>query len=163
MDTPDDHDIKVRQRENDCIFDINISEDGDFERENSFDTNILMSLFVDGRADGSEISEPIDRRGFWGDVILFKNEPNISSGGKLWLVRGRRTEDTLNKAIDVVQKSLNWLVLKKYAQQVTVNGDFSINGIILNVIIRVSDNVVRVFNFKLWENGIVETIERLAG
>jgi len=168
MSVADEYDIRIRQTDKGdprgaCIFDINIDSDGDFERDDTFNTPILLSLFVDGRADGSEISDPINRRGFWGDVILFKNEPNIGSGGKLWLISGRRTENTLNQAIDAVQKSLNWLLINKFAKQANVEGSFTTNGIILDVIISVDDNVVEIFNFKLWENGIVEQIERLAG
>ena len=128
---------------------------------NNHDTNIIMSLFVDGRAADSEVPSSLRRRGFWGDIILFANEPEISSGSKLWLVYGRLTDKQLNKGIDAVKKGLEWLVLKDYALQIDVDGNFIVNGINLNVNITVEDNFIKKFNFKLWENGIVSAEETL--
>ncbi len=159
MGAEETHDVKLRQ-DDDLAFDIHIAEDGDFELEDSFDTSIIHSLFVDGRANQSDIGEPIERRGFWGDLIIFENEPTIQSGSKLWLVRGRRTEVNLNNAIDFCQKGLNWLIEKDFAKQINVTGEFSTNGIILDVTITVIDNSILKFNFRLWENGVVEVLRR---
>jgi len=154
------HDIKLRQDEEDGIYDIHITDDGDFETDDSFDINIIMSLFVDSRADSSEIVEPLRRRGFWGDLVLFSQE-NLKSGSKLWLVSGRNTKEQLNKAIDYTRKSLQWLINEKYVKNINVDGQQTINGIIINIEFIVEDNNISEFNFKLWENGIVETIETL--
>lgn len=159
MTTDYTHDIKLTQ-DDDGIYDIHFV-DGDFEVDDTFDINIQMSLFVDGRADSSEISEPLMRRGFLGDLILFAQEDNIASGSKLWLVYGRNTEEQLNRAIDYTQKSLQWLVDKGYAINIIVNGTRLINGIKVNVQFIVEDNSISEFNFKLWENGVVEVIESL--
>lgn len=159
MATEFDHDIKLTQDDN-GIWDINIV-DGDFEVDNTFDINIIMSLFVDARADQSELPEPLRRRGFWGDLILYKNEDNITLGSKLWLISGRNTEDSLNRAIDFSRKSLQWLIDKNYVTTINVDGSRSINGIILNINFIVQDNSISEFNFKLWENGVVEVLTAL--
>jgi len=153
------HDIKLRQND-DSVFDINIV-DGDLEVDDTFDINIIMSLFVDGRADSSEIPEAIRRRGFWGDLILFANESNIESGSKLWLVNGRNTDDMLNRAIDYSRKSLQWFIDKGYVQDVEVTGNNTATGIQLDINFIIEDNSIEEFNFKLWENGVVQVIEGL--
>lgn len=160
MSTDYTHDIKLTQDEEDDVFDIHFV-DGDFEVDDTFDINIIMSLFVDARADESEIPEPLRRRGFWGDLILYAQEDNISLGSKLWLVYGRNTEEQLNRAIDYSRKGLDWFVQKNYAKSIEVDGRRVINAIILDVRFIIEDNSISEFNFKLWENGVVETIESL--
>ena len=153
------HDIKLEQ-DDDGIYDIHITEDGDFEADDSFDINIIMSLFVDARADASEIAEPLQRRGFWGDLILFAQE-DLVSGSKLWLVYGRNTEKQLNNAIDYTKKALQWLIIENHVRNINVTGSITMNGIIVNVEFIVEDNSVSEFSFKLWENGQVEVVESL--
>ena len=153
------HDIKLRQ-DDDKMFDIHFV-DGDFEVDDTFDINIIMSLFVDSRADISEVSEPLRRRGFWGDVILFSDEPNYKSGSKLWLINGRNTKEILNRAIDYTKKSLNWFIDKNYAKTINVIGAQTINGIIIDINFIIEDNSISKFNFKLWENGVVQTVQSL--
>jgi phage gp46-like protein len=159
METIYFHDIKLKQDENN-IFDINFI-DGDFEVDDTFDINIIMSLFVDSRADESEVGEPLRRRGFWGDIILYPQDDNITLGSKLWLIYGRNTEEQFNRAVDYSKKSLDWLIAKNYLKTINISGDRTITGIIININFIVEDNSISEFNFKLWENGIVEVIESL--
>lgn len=155
------HDIKIRRNEDSGMWDINFGEDGDFELEDTFDTSLLISLFVDARAEESEVPNPLERRGFWGDVVLFKNDPDIESGSKIWLARGRRTEAVRNKIIDYSQKALQWLITRSYAKEVRVDADFTTNGITLNITIYITDNAVKKFTLALWENGFVNEVTPL--
>ena len=152
----DFHDIRLRQEKK--IFDIHFDENGDFELDNSFDINLIMSLFVDARADASEVPEPQNRRGFWGDLILFENDNDIFSGSKLWLVHGRRTNDVRNFAIDAVRSSLDWIITRNHATNIDVTADFVANGIRVNVTILVNRNQVETLSIKLWENGNVPEV-----
>ena len=154
------HDIKLRQ-DDDNIFDIHITPDGDFEVDDTFDINIIMSLFVDALADESEVSEPLRRRGFVGDLLLFENEPDEFSGSKLWLVNGRNTTKQLNNTIDFSRDGLAWFVKDNLVKNIDITGDLHLNGINLDINFIVEDNAVKEYNIKLWQNGVVETIERL--
>lgn len=160
MTTDFNHDIKLRQDEDDKIYDIHIV-DGDLETDDTFDINIIMSLFVDARADESEVPEPLRRRGFWGDLILYPDQDDITLGSKLWLVYGRNTEEQLNRAIDYCRKSLQWFINKNYVKTIEVDGGRTIDGIKININFIVEDNSISDFNFSLWENGVVETVQSL--
>lgn len=161
MSALDYHDIKLIQDIKTAIWDIGFDDSGDFILDDTFDISLIMSLFVDARAAQSEIPEPLARRGFWGDLILFKNDNEIESGSKLWMTRGRRTEALKNKAIDYAYKALQWLVTRNYAKEVRVDAAFAPNGIILDISITIEDNSIEKFNFKLWENGIVQEVRPL--
>ena len=154
------HDIKLT-KDDSGIWDINFLDNGDLEVDDTFDINIIMSLFVDGRADSTEIAEPLYRRGFWADSFLFEVADDIVSGSKLWLVVGRNTQTQLNNAIDYCEQALEWLISKKYVKTINIDGAILIKGIILNIEFIIEDNSVLEFNFKLWENGVVEIITSL--
>ena len=139
-------------------FDIGFTN-GDFDLEDTFYSAINISLFADSRADESEVPEPSRRRGYWGDFLLFPDDPNIKTGSKLWLAQGRRTDYELGKAIDYCKKALQWIIDKGKAKDIKVSGSFSTNGIIIDIQIIIEDSLIQNFSFKLWQNGVTEIIE----
>jgi len=146
------HDIKIEFDETLQAFDIDFDDKGDFVLEDTFDTNIAISLLSDARADQSEVSEPERRRGFWADEVLFPDDPNQNFGSKLWLIQGRRTQDNLNKAIDFAQISLQWLVDNNHVKSIDIQGQFITNGIQLDINYVVDNDVTNNLSFQLWLN-----------
>lgn len=161
MSVAEYHDIKLIQDVKTVIWDIGFDASGDLLLDDTFDISLIMSLFVDARAAQSEIPDPLSRRGFWGDLVLFKNDGDIESGSKIWMARGRRTEALRNKVIDYANKALQWIVSRNYAKEIRVSASFSREGIILDISIIIEDNSIEKFNFKLWENGIVQEVTPL--
>ncbi len=146
------HDIKIDFDEDLKAYDIGFGENGDFLLEDTFDTNIAISLLSDARADQSEVSQPERRRGFWADEVLFPDDPNQNFGSKLWLIQGRRTQNNLNKAIDFANVSLQWLVQNNHVKSLDIQGIFIENGIELTINYVVNDNVVNKLSYQLWLN-----------
>ena len=96
-------DILLEQDE-DNIYDISF-ENGDFKLTDGFDTAIVLSLFTDARADSSEVSEPILRRGWIGNEQNENEDDNF--GSKIWLLEQARTnEDTSNRSTTYSQDAL---------------------------------------------------------
>ena len=101
-------------------FRLDVSGDrlsGDIKREGSrfaedggLETAVLMSLFLDRRAnaddeipDGGE-----DPRGWWGDAFATVEGDRI--GSRLWLLRrSKLTDETLTRAREYAIEALEWL------------------------------------------------------
>jgi phage gp46-like protein len=133
-------------------YDYVINENGDFTIDSSFDTDILVSLFADGRADASEIQQPELRRGWIGDAVTTLENHLI--GSKLWLMEQARLDnDTLNKVQTYAKDCLKWIIELDYAKRlnVTVNRE-SIDSISITVRIYVKDNEVLKFTYRIWKN-----------
>jgi phage gp46-like protein len=142
---------KLTQNE-DNIYDYTIDTNGDFTHDLSFDTDILVSLFVDARADESEIAEPEYRRGWIGDVVTVLQGHQL--GSKLWLVEQERmTQDVLNKISSYVKESLNWVITLNYGQrvQVEVNRE-DLTRASVNIRIYVKNDNVLKFTYQIWQN-----------
>ena len=134
------------------VYDYTVDENGDFTHDLSFDTDILVSLFVDGRADGSEIAEPEYRRGWIGDVVTTLQNHQI--GSKLWLTEQERlTQTVLNKMQSYISNCLSWVTELNYGQrvQVEVNRE-GLETAITNIRIYVENDKVLKFTYKIWQN-----------
>ena len=127
-------------------YDIDFNSVGDFEQENGLETAILMSLFLDDRADESEVPQATKRGGYWG------YEVNNMKFSKLWLVNGRRTTDKLNQAIEYANSCLQWLIDESYATDVQSEAVFITDGIELTVTISKDNTLVYSKAFNLWLN-----------
>jgi len=147
-----DVDILVEQDPLTGIFEIGIGDDGDFAKTEGFDTSIAMSLFTDKRASGSEVPASDLRRGWWG--VLFNGVfPLFEEGSKIWLLeQARKTQDTLNDAIDFANESLQWLITDDHAKSIDVQGEFTDNGILLTITIFRDQSVVESKSFEFWQN-----------
>jgi phage gp46-like protein len=134
------------------IYDYAISETGDFVIDESFDSDIIVSLFCDRRADQSEISQPEFRGGWFGDVVTTLQ--NYQIGSKLWLTyQSRFNQDTETKMQTYVQSCLSWITELGYAQrvQVSVNRQ-GIEEMIIDIKIYVTEDEVEKFSYKIWKN-----------
>lgn len=81
--------------------------------------SVIISLFSWRRADADDVL-PADRKeGWWGDVS--PNAANDRIGSKLWLLaRGKLNADTVAKAKEYTEQSLQWLLDDGVATAVTV-------------------------------------------
>ena len=127
-------------------WDTPLADNGDFEQDYGLETAILMSLFLNERADESEVPQPTKRGGYWGYEI------NGMKFSKLWLVNGRRTTDKLNKAIEYANECLQWLITKNYATDINTTAKFIENGISITVSITKENKIVFSNTYYLWLN-----------
>lgn len=100
-------------------YDLVIDGDGDFEKENSFDSAIIVSLTAERRADVSESPIPQKRRGWEGNEFM-----PVEFGSKLWLLeQSRLTNPVLNQAEVYARQSLQWLIDFNYLKAIIVDAD----------------------------------------
>lgn len=126
--------------------------DGDFLGDDSFDTDILSSLLVDARADSSEIQQPENRRGWFGDEFMVDNTYNL--GSKLWLLeQSRNVNLTVTKSETFTSEALQWILDNKLADIVDVSSELKApDELFINIDIFVDDNKIATFTFELWKN-----------
>lgn len=133
---------------------------GDVVTDPGLENYVLISLFVERRADNNDIL-PIgqtDRRGWWGDSIL-----GFKLGSKLWLLRGERLNQTLlERAKQYVEEALEWMIQEEIADSIIVNvtrdPDF-INRIILNIVITKAGTDQYGYQYYFnWQNQVLKKV-----
>ena len=101
-------------------YDIDLSPSGDLLIDDSFDTEIVVSLFSDSRADRSEVSDPPSRRGWHGDLVTTLTGYRL--GSKLWLLdQSRLSFELASKVKDSVYQALSVFVRQGHCQRVEVD------------------------------------------
>ncbi len=143
--------IKIFKDEED-IWDICFNETGDFVNEDSYDTDIEMSLFTDKRAESSQVENPVDRRGWLGDE--FSTLENFRLGSLLWLLdQARNTIITANDAVSYVRNCSEWLNIKGYVDtiEVTQRRDLLTSSLFVTIAIRIKNDEIRSFTFDLFK------------
>lgn len=145
-------DLKL-ELQSDGLYDIPIGEDGNFETDDGLTTTILTSIFTDARADESEVSVTLDRRGWLGN-LNFPTEGR-QLGSLIWLSSNmRRTTGNLNKVIDYYKKCLNWLLEDEIAKDIQVTGALSPEGATINItVIPYTGEPVSVYT-ELWRTTV---------
>ncbi len=125
--------------------------DGLLKTTQSFESDLQLSLFLDRRADSSEVSDPQRRRGWFGNQ--FDPVPERQLGSKLWLLeQARVTKETLLKAKLYTKEAIEWFVEDGHATKIEVDGSLLPNNIKIRAkIFRLNDLVVD-HTFTLWEN-----------
>lgn len=105
-------------QDEDGIYDLVIdAATGDFVTTDGLETAILVSEFSDARADESEVPDPMQRRGWIGDLV--SGEPQDRHGSKLWLYEQRRlTEGIANSVRVEAEQALDWMVEEGLARYV---------------------------------------------
>jgi phage gp46-like protein len=85
--------------------------DSDIASDRGLETAVLLSLFMDRRAevdDRPPSGEPSDRRGWWADQFLPVEGDRI--GSRLWLLaRSKRTGEVAARAKEYVLEALAWM------------------------------------------------------
>lgn len=100
-------DIELVQR--DTYLDIDFDEIGALKTTDSLDTTVMVSLFEDARANPEQAFLPEHRRGSW--VNILNSVQGFVRGSLLWLLaQARLTTDTVNKAKDYTERSLQPLI-----------------------------------------------------
>ncbi len=101
-------------------YDISIdSVSGDFDLEDGLDTNLIMSMFCERRANSGEVGVPWLRRGWWGNEL--SDESGFEIGSKLWLLYQSRLTTSVQTLMQTyISDSLSWLVSDGIASKVNV-------------------------------------------
>lgn len=135
----------------DDYYDVTFTPQGDFTPEEGFDSSLIVSVLEERRANSSEISEPIARRGWWGNTVAQSGDPEV--GSKNWLLsQARNTDDTANLSENYTRESLEWLEQDAHISSLTVEAirtQYSIDRVINFVI---DENETNTETFSLWEN-----------
>ena len=100
-------------------FDLEIKNQ-DIVRDDGIRTSVIISLFTDKRVSSDEVtSEDPDQRGWWGDMFPEVDQDQI--GSRLWLLqRAKQTNETLSRAKEYAEESLQWMIEDGVAASVTV-------------------------------------------
>jgi phage gp46-like protein len=101
-------DIKLTYDDSLMECDLSIT-DGDLTLEDGLETAVLLSLFIDRRAeDDDELDNPNDKRGWWGDQVT--SFPGDRIGSRLWLLERAKTNiETLRAAEEYALEALEWM------------------------------------------------------
>ena len=95
----------------DGILDLVIDEEaGDLTTVNGLETAFVLSLFSDQRALPDEVADPLERRGWDGDLYSDRPEDRFGSRYWLWIEQARLTQTERNYArLDTID-ALQWMV-----------------------------------------------------
>jgi phage gp46-like protein len=135
---------------------------GDFATDSGLENAVMLSLFLDARADDDDIlpDDETDRRGWWGDQ--FSEFADDSTGSKLWLLaREKRTLNILPLFESFAEEALQWMVDDGVAETVEVSaalGEIDRHAVTLSIAITRPDGSVARFshdlNWERLENGV---------
>ena len=94
------------------------------------ETAILVSLFTNQRLDETQVMTPIDRGGWFGNVLT----PDRELGSKLWAWENSRTTSSLMGEIrDCAKRSFDWMARDTIARKTSVNVSLINQKIYINV------------------------------
>lgn len=105
---------------------------GDYTTGGGLETAVLVSVFSSARAPVELTADlaPEQRRGWWGE------DPADPFGSLFWLTdRATRSQETLVRAREWVQTSLQWLVRLQIAERVTVTAEYDGEVLVLSATI----------------------------
>lgn len=126
-------------------------EAGDLVAEGSLRTAVILSLFLDRRADDDDIlpNGSDDRRGWWADTVAPMTDYGIGGGSasgdhigsRLWLLsREKQLAGVLDRARHYAEEALTWLVEDGVATAVQVTATNPRQGwLVLEVTVTLSD------------------------
>lgn len=103
---------------------------GDLLLDDGLETAVLLSLFLDARADGEDPPDGTsDRRGWWGDEFY----PD-SIGSRLWLLsRSKRLSNVRRRLQDLAREALAWMIEDRVAATVDADAEILENGYLLKI------------------------------
>jgi len=132
-------------------------ENGSIAKTKGLDSQILMGLFNDTRADESEVQENERQRGWVGNIFV-NNIPNYEIGCKLWIdiEQGKFDTGTINRILETIEEDgLKFLVDDGYATSVTANVtkiDYQKGSIDIQIIFNNDFSNVNNTIITLWKN-----------
>lgn len=133
-------------------------ENGHLAKSNGLDSQLLMSLFVDSRADDSEQPVKELQRGWAGNPIVNTNFPNYEIGCKQWIYteQGKNSLDNAQDILDTVKNDgLQWMLDDNYADDIetSINEiDFEKGFLSLDFNFKIQENELPVKTITLWKN-----------
>lgn len=96
--------------------------DSDVAADRGLRTSVLLSLFLDRRAEDDDVSpsgDPRDRRGSWTDQ--FEEIKGDRIGSRLWLLdRSVDTKETALRAEEYVREALAWMIEDRVVASIDV-------------------------------------------
>ena len=105
--------------------------DNDLASDRGLETAVLLSLFLDRRAqpdDRPPSGDPNDRRGWWADELAAVEGDQI--GSRLWLLdRSVSSNETARRAEEYVREALAWLIEDRVASSIDVQIDTADNNL----------------------------------
>lgn len=142
--------LNENPKDDEVLYDLQLSPEGDFVSSDQLDTAILVSMFTDARAAAYEIVRPALRRGWVGDLELDDEE---SHGSKLWLLEQERlTPVIVTKAADILKSCLAWMVTDRIASSVATRGFIEGQTAMLQLDIRKPNSRTETRFVSLWDN-----------
>lgn len=104
----------------------------DLTKEDGLETAVLLSLFLDRRADDGDVlpAPDSDRRGWWADDFPIVDADRI--GSRLWMLsRSKATVDVLSRTEQYAREALQWLLDDRVAERIEVSATTPIRGMIV--------------------------------
>lgn len=140
--------IEIRMTKGDFFWDMSLSESGDLDSDESFDSQLYYSILGERRASSSEVASSHLRRGWVGN-----EETGFENGSKVWMYRqSRLTRTNLNAIQNLSLEGLKWFVEKDLLVNVTSTATIKNGSTFLEIgLFRSPSKVDRRF-FKLWDN-----------
>lgn len=131
-------DILIAPNDN-GIYDISWTSEGDFMMTHSLETATLMSLTCERRAKEYEITMPEYRRGWIGN-LLFEDVDHEDGCGN-WLYEQKRLNSkTINGIRDESEKGMLWMIQDGVAKQVNVTSGLHQMAIFVDIKIQLLDD-----------------------
>jgi len=109
--------------------------DSDLASDRGLETAVLLSLFIDRRAqpdDQPPSGDDTDRRGWWADQFAAVEGDLI--GSRLWLLdRSTLTAETSRRAEEYVREALAWALVDRVASSIDVTIETTKNALLIGV------------------------------
>jgi len=101
-------------------FDV-LLEDGDLVTDAGLESAVVLSLFLDRRAENDDVIDGDDKRGWWADGI---DGDGDLIGSRLWqLSRAKTRADVLPLAEEFAEEALEWMLEDGVAKSVTATAE----------------------------------------
>ena len=137
-------DYKLLQ-DNDGLFDLELDDIKVFKKIDGFETAITLQIFSDKRCTKDDLPNPIDRRGWIGDILT---KPKYELGSHLYLKdQSRDTQLDRNEVKAFIIDGMNYFIKLGALTQVVVE----LLGNTFTVMLYKGSNLLDKFN-KLWRN-----------
>lgn len=129
--------------------------DGDLASDGGLRTAVLLSLFLDRRAEPDDrppSDDPNDRRGWWADQFAEVDGDRI--GSRLWLLdRAKRTAETARRAEEYVREALAWMIEDRVVARIDVTVETTDKNLLITVGLQRPERDLVSFQFAhVWDN-----------
>lgn len=109
--------------------------DSDLASDRGIETAVLLSLFLDRRADDDDVppsGDPNDRRGWWADE--FAENAGDLIGSRLWLLdRSVLSRETEFRAEEYVREALAWMIEDKVVAGIDITIERTKNALLIAI------------------------------